>query len=119
MPVDTEQWHAEIGNFNGCLNYAIVKLEISLFNFIIRVSQVFALILAIISSVPIKSSQFTNCESFLDFPESFFENILKIAYIKNCEQFFLLLKVSCYHKYLLSDLQRIAFNNTPYKLPKN
>ena len=31
------------------------------------------------NSVPIKGSWFVNCESFLDFHKSFFENILKIA----------------------------------------
>ena len=29
IPVDNEQWHAKIGNFNGCLHYAIIKLKIS------------------------------------------------------------------------------------------
>ena len=29
--------------------------------------------------VPIKGLQFANCESFLEFHEPFFENILKIA----------------------------------------
>ena len=47
MPVDIEQWRTEIWNFNGCLHYAIIKLEINLFN-IIRVSQALALIIAII-----------------------------------------------------------------------
>ena len=49
MPVDIEQWRAEIGNFNGCLHYAIIKLEINLFNIMVRVSQALALILATIS----------------------------------------------------------------------
>ena len=35
--------------------------------------------LCLYNSVPIKGSQFMNCESFLDFHESFFDNILKIA----------------------------------------
>ena len=54
MPVDLEQWHVEIGNFNGCLHYAIIKLEINLFNIMVRVSQALALILAIISQYVFK-----------------------------------------------------------------
>ena len=48
MPVDIEQWHAEIGNSNSCLHYAIIKLEVNLFNIMVRITQVLALILAII-----------------------------------------------------------------------
>ena len=32
MPVDAEQWHAEIGKFNGCLHYAVIKLKLNLFH---------------------------------------------------------------------------------------
>ena len=35
-------------------------------------------------SVPIKGSRFANYESFLDFHESFFENILKLANSFSC-----------------------------------
>lgn len=49
MPVDIEQWRAEIGNINGCLHYTIITLELNLFNIIVRVSQALALMLAIIS----------------------------------------------------------------------
>ena len=52
MPVDIEQWHAEIGNFKGCLHYGIIKFEINLFNIMVRVSQ--ALILPIISQCVFK-----------------------------------------------------------------
>ena len=45
MSVDTVQWHAEIGNFNGCLHYAIIELEINLLKIMVRVSQALALIL--------------------------------------------------------------------------
>ena len=54
MPVDTEQKSAEIGSFDGCLHYAIIKLEINLFNIMVRVNQVVALILAIISQYAFK-----------------------------------------------------------------
>ena len=54
MPVDIEQWHAEVWNFSGCLHYAIIKLEINLFNIMVRVSQALALILAIISQYVVK-----------------------------------------------------------------
>ena len=47
MPVDIEQWHAEIGNFNGCLHYAIVKLGLNLFNIMLSVSQVFTFIVVL------------------------------------------------------------------------
>ena len=47
MPVDTEQWHAETGNFNGCLYYAIVKLKLNLFNIMLSVRQVLTFTLAI------------------------------------------------------------------------
>ena len=30
MPVDAEQWRAEIGNFNGCLHYAVIKRKLNL-----------------------------------------------------------------------------------------
>ena len=32
MPVNTEQWHAEIGSFNGCSQHLIVKLHLNLLN---------------------------------------------------------------------------------------
>ena len=32
----------------------------------------------ITGSVPVKGLRFTNCESFLDFHEAFFENVFKI-----------------------------------------
>ena len=54
MPLGIEQWHAEIGNFNECLHYAIIKLEINLFNIMVRVSQALALILAKISQYVFK-----------------------------------------------------------------
>lgn len=47
MPVDTEQWHAKTGNFNGCLYYAIVKLKLNLFNIMLSVRQVLTFTLAI------------------------------------------------------------------------
>ena len=32
MPVNTEQWRAEIGSFNGCSQYIIVKLHLNFLN---------------------------------------------------------------------------------------
>ena len=32
MPVKIEQWHGEIGNFNGCSSQPIVKLHLNLFD---------------------------------------------------------------------------------------
>ena len=32
MPVNNEQWHAEIGSFNGCSLHLIVKLHLNLLN---------------------------------------------------------------------------------------
>ena len=40
MPVDAEQQCAKIGNFNGCLHYAVIKLRLNLFNMMTSVSQV-------------------------------------------------------------------------------
>ena len=55
------------------------------------------------TSVPIKGSRFANCESFLDFHESIFENI------KNREQFFLLLPYKIWPTYNLAN-QLTKFN---------
>ena len=34
MPVDIEQWRAEIGNFNGCSQFSVVKLYLNMRNLI-------------------------------------------------------------------------------------
>ena len=47
MPVDTEQWIPEIGNFNGCLHYAVIKLKLNLFNAMTSVSRIPVFLLAI------------------------------------------------------------------------
>ena len=48
LPIDVKQQNAEIGNFNEGLHYAIIKLDINLFDIMVRKNQVLALILAII-----------------------------------------------------------------------
>ena len=48
MPVDAEQWRAEIGNFNGCLHYAVIKLKLNLSHIMTSVSQVLVFLLAIL-----------------------------------------------------------------------
>ena len=48
MPVDAEQWRAEIGNFNGCLHYAVIKLKLNLFHVMTNVSQFLVFLLAIL-----------------------------------------------------------------------
>ena len=48
MPVDIEQWHAEIGSFNGHFHGVIMKLELNLFNIISSLSQVLAFTFAIL-----------------------------------------------------------------------
>ena len=48
MPVDTEQWCEEIGNFNACLHYAVIKLKLNLFNIMTSVKQVPLFLLAIL-----------------------------------------------------------------------
>ena len=48
MPVDNEQWHAEIGSFNGHFHGVIMKLELNLFNIISSLSQVLAFTFAIL-----------------------------------------------------------------------
>ena len=32
MPVDTEHWHAGIGNFNGCCQYPVARFELRVYN---------------------------------------------------------------------------------------
>ena len=34
MPVDIEQWRAEIGNFNGCSQLSVIKLYLNMCNLI-------------------------------------------------------------------------------------
>ena len=48
MPVNIEQWRAEIGNFNGHFHGIIMKLELNLFNIISSLSQVLAFIFALL-----------------------------------------------------------------------
>ena len=48
MPVDIEQWCAEIGNFNGHFHGIIMKLELNLFNIISSLSQVLVFIFALL-----------------------------------------------------------------------
>ena len=40
MSVDTKQWLAQIGNFNRCLHYAVLRLKINLFHIRKNISQV-------------------------------------------------------------------------------
>ena len=51
MPVDTKQWHAEIENFNGCLDYAVIKLKLNLFNIMVSVSHGLVCLLAILQCI--------------------------------------------------------------------
>ena len=48
MPVDAEQWRTEIGSFNGCLHYAVIKLKSNLFHIVTSVSQVLMFLLAVL-----------------------------------------------------------------------
>ena len=48
MPVDAAQWRAEIGNFNGYLHYAVIKLKLNIFHLMTSVSQVLVFSLAIL-----------------------------------------------------------------------
>ena len=48
MPVDIEQWRAEIGSFNGHFLGVIMKLELNLLNIISSLNQVLALICALL-----------------------------------------------------------------------
>lgn len=45
MPVNIEQWCAEIESFNGCSLYSIVKLHLNLFNLLFHVFLVFICII--------------------------------------------------------------------------
>ena len=48
MPVDVEQQRAEIGNFNECLLYAVIKIKLNLFHIMTNVRQDLVLFLAIL-----------------------------------------------------------------------
>ena len=48
IPLDSEQWHTEIENFNGCLHYAVTRLKLNLFHMKTSVSQVLVFLLAIL-----------------------------------------------------------------------
>ena len=48
MPADTEQWHAEIGSFNGHFLGVIMKFELNLLNIISCLNQVLALTCALL-----------------------------------------------------------------------
>ena len=48
MPLDAEQWRAEIGNSNGCLYYAVIRLKLNLFHIIANVRQVLVFLLVIL-----------------------------------------------------------------------
>ena len=47
MPVNTEQWRAEIGSFNGCSQHLIVKLHLNLLNLLFSMFLVSFCIFAI------------------------------------------------------------------------
>ena len=47
MPVNTEQWHAEIGSFNGCSQHLIAKLHLDLLNLLFSMFLVSSCIIAI------------------------------------------------------------------------
>ena len=47
MPVNTEQWRAEIGSFNGCSQHLIVKLHLNLLNLLFSMFLVSCCITAI------------------------------------------------------------------------
>ena len=48
MPRETEQWRAQIGNFNGYFHYAVIKLKLNLFHIMTSVIQVLVFLLAIL-----------------------------------------------------------------------
>ena len=47
MPVNIEQWRAEIGSFNSCSLHSIVKLHLSLFNLLFKLFLVSFCIIAL------------------------------------------------------------------------
>ena len=54
MPVDIEQWRAGIGNFNGCCQYPVARIELRVYNIfsaIVMSACVFLLILLCISNL--------------------------------------------------------------------
>ena len=84
-------WHwamaSEIGNFNGCLHYGIIKFEINLFNIMVRVSQ--ALILPIISQCVFKiNTAFHFLNIFFIFVSLFVVLKLTVTNTGLCFEFF-------------------------------
>ena len=54
MPVDIEQWPAGIGNFNGCCQYPVARIKLTVYNIfsaIVMSACVFLLILLCISNL--------------------------------------------------------------------
>ena len=60
MPVNIEQWRAEIWDFNGCSLHSIVKLHLNLFNLL------FNLFLVSFCIIAITVSYITKFQNFLD-----------------------------------------------------
>ena len=58
MPVNMEQWRAEIWNFNGCSLHSIVKLHPNLFNLLFNMFLVSFCIIAILSVILLNSKTF-------------------------------------------------------------
>ena len=75
MSVDIEQWHAGIGNFNGCCQYPVARVKLRVYNTlsVIAVSAcVFLLILLYISNLN-TMLHFLFVSSFFTFSPSVFE----------------------------------------------
>ena len=48
MPADDEQLRAEIGSFNGCLHYAVIKPKLNLFHIMTSISQIVVFLITIL-----------------------------------------------------------------------
>ena len=59
MPVNTEQWRAEIGSFNGCSLHLIVKLRLNLLNLL------FSMLLMSFYVIAISACYITKFQIFL------------------------------------------------------
>ena len=58
IPIDIEQWHAEIGNFNGYLQHSIVKLYLNLLNLLSYIVLMFICIFVLTFSLTTKLQAF-------------------------------------------------------------
>ena len=86
MPVNIEQWRAEIGSFNGCSQHSIVKLHLNLLNLLFSMFLVSSCTIAITACYVTKLQKFLylDFQAFLSTSISYsnFSHFSKFIFIK-------------------------------------